>query len=92
LGQGLLAPNPLLVLAELTRRVHDRDVLQRRLNLRLGLRHLGSSDQLIALLDELVASHGHLVEAVLQLVDERGLLLDLRVECLDLVLEADLTA
>ena len=62
------------------------------LDLHLGLRHLRAAHQLVPLLDELLALDAQLVQAVLELVGELGLLRDLAVEGPDLLLERDLAA
>ena len=69
----LLAPDPLLEAVELARRIHDRGALQACLDLALRLGHLRPADQLVALLDELLAPGAELVQAVLELLGELGL-------------------
>src|SRR4051794_15142116 len=91
-NEGLLSADPLLVASDLRRRVHHVDALERLLDLRLGLGHLRSADELIALLDELFALDAELVQSVLELVRELGLRCDLGLERLGLRLVADLPA
>ena len=86
----LFAADPLFEPVEVAGRVHDRDVPHGLLDLALRRGHLGAADQLVALADQLLALHAQLVEPVLELVGQLGLLGDLDVEGADLLFEAEL--
>src|SRR6185295_16558725 len=88
----LLTPDALLEAGDLTRRIEGRDALERDLDLLLRLCHLCPADELVALLDKLLALRPQLVQPVLELLGELGLLHGLGLQRRRLTLVGELAA